>query len=259
MTSSEGILSASELETATAAFQVASSRLDEALEEARIRVAQLKQRRAEADMARRQLEDTRITAPFAGAVQERRANVGEYLALGAPVVVLVRTDPLRLRVDVPEREAVRVRLGQEVRVRVEGDNHVYRGEVRRLGPAIQAGSRTLVVEADVPSEGRLRPGSFARAQIVTVTEAPAVTVPVESLLAFAGVEKVFLVKEGKAVETRVWTGERGAGWVEVVEGLKGGEVLVLSPGGLQTGQTVREGDPTAAAAAAAKVAPAPGS
>lgn len=244
-----GILSASELETATASFKVSSSRYDEALEEARIRVALLRQRRAEVDIARKQLADTRIQAPFDGAVQERRANVGEYLALGAPVVVLVRTDPLRLRVAIPEREAARIRLGQEVRVRVEGEDRVYKGKVSRLSPAILPGSRTLVVEADVGSEGRLRPGSFARAEIVTLADLPVVTVPPEAIVAFAGVEKVFVVTEGRAAETRVTTGARGAGWVEIVEGLTGEEDIVLSPGGLQTGHPVR----------VAAVAAAPGS
>lgn len=238
--SRQGILPASEFETASAAFQVAASRLDQALEEARIRVAQLQQRRAELDIARKQLADTRIVAPFDGAVQERRANVGEYLSLGAPVVVLVRTDPLRLRVEVPEREAVRVRGGQSVEVRVEGDTNVYRGEVRRLSPAIREGSRTLVVEADVPARGGLRPGAFARARIVTVAEAPVVTVEPDAILSFAGVEKVFVVRDGKALETRVATGERWAAWVEVATGLSGGETVVLSPGSLQSGQPVRE-------------------
>lgn len=234
----QGILSASELETASATFKVAVSRHDEALEEARIRVAQLQQKRAEFEMARQQLSDTYIVAPFDGAVQERRASVGEYLAVGAPVVVLVRTEPLRLRVEVSERDAVRVRTGQPVRVSVEGDTNLYSGEVRRLSPAIVQGSRTLVVEADVPSQGVLRPGSFARVQIVTVPEIEAVTVPTESVVMFAGIEKVFTVADGIASEKRITTGDRGQGWIEVLAGLRPGETVVLAPGGLQAGQRV---------------------
>lgn len=236
--SEEGILSASELETATAAFKVASSRYAEALEQARTRAAQLQQRRAEYRIAQKQLADTLIVAPYDGAVQERLANVGEYLAVGAPVVTFVRTDPLRLRVEVSEREAPRVKIGQPVRVTLEGDTNVYFGEVKRLSPAIVEGSRTLVVEADVPSQGKLRPGVFARAGIVTTGEVPALTVPGQAVVSFAGVEKVFVVEDGLAVEKRVTTGDRGPTWVEVMAGLKAGETVVLQPGSLQTGQKV---------------------
>jgi len=236
--SEQGILSASELETASATYKVSLSRYEEALEQARTRIAQLQQRRAEYRIAVQQLRDTRIVAPFDGAVQERLANVGEYLAVGAPVVTFVRVDPLRLRVEVSEREAQRVQIGQPVRVRLERDTNVYSGEVKRLSPAIIEGSRTLVVEADVPSQGRLRPGAFARADIVTVAEVPAMTVPTKALISFAGVEKVFAVEDGLAVEKRVTTGDRGADWIEVLSGLEEGQTVVLSPGSLQTGQKV---------------------
>lgn len=237
--SGQGILSEAELETATAAFTVAQSRYEEALEEARTREAQLRQRRAEFEIARKQLADTTLRAPFNGAVQERRANQGEYLTTGAPVVVVVRVDPLRLRVEVSEREALRVRVGQPVRVSVEGDQGTYAGQVTRLSPAIAQGSRTLLVEADVPALGRLRPGAFARAQIITVAEAPALTIPPEALVTFAGIEKVFVVQDGRASERAVTTGARGEGWVEVTSGLTAGEAVVMTPGNLQTGQAVR--------------------
>ncbi|MBL9139725.1 MAG: efflux RND transporter periplasmic adaptor subunit, partial [Verrucomicrobiales bacterium] len=210
----QGILSTAELDTASATYKVALSRYEEALEGARTRVAQLLQRRAEYDIARKQLADTYLLAPFDGAVQARRANVGEYLTPGAPVVVLVRIDPLRLRVEVSERDAMRVRTGQRVRVTLEGDPKTYEGEVKRLSPAIAQGSRTLVVEADVPSHGQLRPGAFARASIVTVSESPAVTVPTDVVVTFAGIEKVFAVTNGLAQERRITTGDRGEGWVE---------------------------------------------
>ena len=236
--STQGILSASELETASATYKISLSRYEEALEQARTRIAQLQQRRAEYRIAIQQLRDTRIVAPFDGAVQERLANVGEYLAVGAPVVTFVRVDPLRLRVEVSEREAQRVRIGQPVRVRLERDTNTYSGEVKRLSPAIVEGSRTLVVEADVPSLGRLRPGAFARADIVTVAEVPALTVAPKALISFAGIEKVFTVEDGLAVERRVTTGDRGPDWVEILSGVQAGQTIVVSPGSLQTGQKV---------------------
>ena len=102
--SAQKILSKSELETAEANFEVAQSKHEDALQETRTRQALLAQRRAELKIARQQLEDTTIRAPFDAAVQERRANLGEYLPASAPVVTIVRIDPLRLRLEIPERE-----------------------------------------------------------------------------------------------------------------------------------------------------------
>ena len=105
-----------------------------------------------------------------GVVQQKTASVGEYLAAGAPVVDIVQIDPLRLRVDVPEREAHNVQHGQSVRVTVEGDPEAYLGVVKRLSPAISQQNRVLAVEADVRNSGRLRPGAFVHAEIVTESD-----------------------------------------------------------------------------------------
>jgi RND family efflux transporter MFP subunit len=236
--SEQGIASQSEQEVAQSAFEVAANKYEDAIEEARNRLAILAQRRVEYDIARKQLSDTRVVAPFEGAVQERRANLGEYLQAGAPVVTLVRMDPLRLRLEVPERDAGRVRQGQAVRVFVEGDTNAHTGVVKRLSPAITAQSRMLVVEADVHSDGVLRPGAFARAEIVTASDTPALTVPVGSLVTFAGIEKVLVAENGAVKEKFITTGDRASNQIEVTSGLKAGELVLVNPGGLRAGRAV---------------------
>jgi multidrug efflux pump subunit AcrA (membrane-fusion protein) len=116
----QGILAQADFDATDAAFKVAQSLHNDALEEVNNRRALLSERRSDLALAEQQLTDTRLLAPFSGAVQQRRANLGEYLAAGAPVLTLVKLTPLRLRVDVPEREAPNVRRGQDVTVRVEG-------------------------------------------------------------------------------------------------------------------------------------------
>jgi len=146
---------------------------------------------------------------------------------------------LRLRAEVPEREAHRVRPGQHVRVRVEGDPTIYTGRIVRLSPTIALQNRMLVVEAEVRNNGQLRPGAFARVEIITDEHRSALVVPPAAIVSFAGLEKVFVVQEGKAVEKRVTTGRRTAEWVEILSGLEPGEEVVLNPGNLQPGQPVR--------------------
>ncbi|HKZ91722.1 MAG TPA: efflux RND transporter periplasmic adaptor subunit, partial [Candidatus Limnocylindrales bacterium] len=228
-----------QLDTAEANLQVAEGRYQDALEEVRSRQAVLAQRRSELELARQQLTDTVVLAPVDGAVSQRQASPGEYLAAGAPLATLVRIHPLRLRVLVPEREATGVRAGQAVRLTIDGDQTVYSGRVVRLAPIVQELNRTLTVEAEVPNErGALRAGAFARAEIVTEAAQPIVTVPVSSLVVFAGVEKVLVVRGGKTAEVRVQTGRRLGEEVEVLEGLKRGESVVDQPGSLTGGQAV---------------------
>jgi membrane fusion protein (multidrug efflux system) len=96
----------------------------------------------------------------------------------------------------------------------------------------------LLVEADVPSRGSLRPGLFARSKIVVNEHEEGVSVPAAALMTFAGIVKVVVVKDGKAVERTVTTGRRGPDWIEILDGLRAGEYVVLHPTGLRTGQPV---------------------
>jgi RND family efflux transporter MFP subunit len=184
------------------------------------------------------LADTAIYAPFDGAVQEKRASLGEYLGAGAPVATIVRMNPLRLRAEVPEREAQQVRVGQTVRVTTEGDPNVYLGHIARLSPIITPQTRMLIVEAEVAHDGSLRPGLFARAEIVIDESTMAVTIPTKSIVTFAGIEKVIVVQHGKALEKSIISRRRTGDWTEVVSGVTVGEMIVTDPGNLQSGQPV---------------------
>ena len=229
-----------ELDTAEANFGVAEARYQQAIEDARGRQAVLGQRMSELEIARQQLSDSMLKAPFDGMIQERLVSPGDYVAAGAPVAVLVRVHPLRLRLAVPERESASVRTGQEVRVTVEGDPETYAGRVARISPAISEDNRTLQIEAEVPNEdARLRPGAFARAEIVTQSSEPAVVVPTAAIVRFAGLEKVMGVEAGKAVEKRVRTGRRAGDRIEIVDGVAAGDPVVLNPGNLVGGQPVK--------------------
>lgn len=234
----QGVVARSDFDAANAAYKVALSRYQDALEEIRNRQALLAQRRSELALARQQLADTSVVAPLDGIVQQKRASAGEYLAAGAPVVDIVRMNPLRLQAQVPERDAGTVRFGQNVRVTVEGDPNVYLGQIKRLSPVIAQQNRMLMVEADVQNDGRLRPGSFAKAEIVTNDAKMAVTVPNTSIVTFAGIEKVIVVQNGKALEKPVTTGRRNGDWTEIVAGVNVGDQVIVEPGNLQSGMAV---------------------
>ncbi|HKG21888.1 MAG TPA: efflux RND transporter periplasmic adaptor subunit [Blastocatellia bacterium] len=234
----QGVLSRAELDSVEAEYKVAESRFQDAVEEVRNRQAVVLQRYSEVEIARKQLSDTNVYAAFDGVVQEKLVNFGEYLAGGAPVVKIVRMNPLKLRVEVPERDSRSVRIGQQMRVTVEGDPNVYSGRIARISPTLGTESRTLIVEGEVVNTGLLKPGSFVRANIVTDSSSLTVAVPKSSVVTFAGIDKVISIQDGKAVEKQVTLGRRTDDWIEILSGVSVGETIVLDPGNLQSGQPV---------------------
>ncbi|MCC7124980.1 MAG: efflux RND transporter periplasmic adaptor subunit [Acidobacteria bacterium] len=233
-----GISARAELDTANATLEIMEGRYQDALEELRNRQAILAQRRSEVALARQALDDTVLRSPLDGVVRERQAMAGEFRAAGSPVVTVVRQDPLRLQLAVPERRAGDVRIGQVVKVSVEGNTEVHDGRIVRVSPSITEGTRTLAIEASVPNaEGRLRPGSFARADIV-VSEAPALVVPQSAVVVFAGVEKVMTIDGGVARERRVRTGRRAGTDVEILEGVDANTEVILNAGSVTDGLAV---------------------
>jgi len=235
-----GLIARAQVDTAVAALLVAEGKYQDAFEEVRIRQGALLQKRSELALARQILSDTAVVAPVDGAVSERRASVGEYLAAGAPVATIVKLHPLRLKLSVPERESTGVRAGQNVLVVVEGAAGEHRGRVARISPAITEQNRTLLVEAEVPNEkAALRPGAFAKADIVLAGDVRVVTVPATALVTFAGVEKLLTVDKGKVVEVRVQTGRRQGDRLEIASGVTAGTKVIERPGNLAGGQAVQ--------------------
>ena len=106
-------------------------------------------------------------------------------------------------------------------------------------PALDERKRMLLVEAEFKNPGSLRPGAFARAEIVTEPAVPTLAIPTDALVTFAGTEKAFLVQTNRAVDRRLTIGRRSGGWVEVLQGVRVGDVVIRKPGGLQSGDPVQ--------------------
>jgi RND family efflux transporter MFP subunit len=235
----KGLVPKTDVNDANLRFKVADAQYADSLDEARNRQAILAQRRSELEIARQQLADAVLYAPISGMVRQRSANVGQYLVAGAPIVTLVQMNPLRLQTAVPEREARSIRTGQSVHVTVEGAPGVHQGRVARISPSFDEANRTLLVETEVSNAANiLRPGAFSRAEIVVSSGQQALMVPPSSLATFAGIDRVFTVKDGKASERRVKTGRRTEEGVEILEGISAGDEVVVSPGNIADGENV---------------------
>ena len=141
--------------------------------------------------------------PPSYAVARRYATIGQLVREGDPVFELVVDDPLRFTAAAPERFVGDVRVGQKVQLKLAGRDEPVEGGVSRIDPTVDAASRTFLVEVLIDNADRsVRPGSFARGSI-EVGRDDAFRVPASALVSFAGTDKIFGVKGGKAVEHRV--------------------------------------------------------
>ncbi len=241
----QGAVSQETLQEREAQFEVAEARLHSALNDVEQQLALIGVRRVQLALARQNREDANTLAPFDGVVEQRHVAPGTYLEVGKPIVSLVRTNPLRFHAGVPEREAVAVRLGQEVSIKLEGRSDRLQGRVTRISPALDMSNRSLAVEVDVPNSDRsLQVGLFAEGEILVDPHARTLAVPVTAVNEFAGVEKVWLVRDAKAAPQVVTTGRRTEQWVEILAGLEAGDWVAATFDEGQAGPVVAEEQPS---------------
>src|SRR5215510_7513259 len=209
---------------------LAQARHQAALDSVNQQLAAVEQQKAALALARKAVTDTVVRSPISGAVKEKHASRGSYLTVNGKIVTLVKINPLRLRADIPESSAAAARAGQTVNVTVDAfPNRTFTGRVVRIGPSLDEKTRALTVEAEVANSGNLlRPGMFAKSRLITSANAPAVMVPQRAVAPAAGLSKVFVIENGKAVERIVKTGATDGDLIEIVEGVKDGEAVATS-------------------------------
>jgi multidrug efflux pump subunit AcrA (membrane-fusion protein) len=246
------------------AYDVARQGYEAELLTAKALVGEARTKQAELAIAEQALRDTTIRAPrpFAGndapsdnggaqagdvaaapttspaaaeaarlgtfAVAARYVSVGELLSPISRMYRLVDDDPLKLRAPVREQYVGEMRVGQRAMVRVDAYDREFAGQVARISPQVDPGSRTFQIEVVIPNGGGLlRPGGFARARVETRQQDNVVFVPRDAVVTFAGVTKVFTVKDGKAQEVVVEVAPASGAEIEVTRGLKGGESIIV--------------------------------
>ena len=190
--------------------------------------------RARVDLARKSAADTVVRAPFSGIVAERLVSTGDYVSRGLKVATIVRIDPVRVELTVPEQFLSQVTAGQAVRLTVDAyPGEVFTAKVRYVSPALKTDQRALTVEAVAANvDGRLKPGLFATALLQQPSPAPALLVPADAVETVAGTSRVYAITADLKVEERiVTTGEKIGDRVEIASGLKAGERIAANPRG----------------------------
>lgn len=199
---------------------------------AAVAVARTNVMNAEAQLAiaRKSLSYSIIYAPIDGFVAERTADLGEHVSPQQKVATIVRINPLRIRIDIPEQAIPEVQLGQSVSVTTSAwPDKSFSGRIARIAPNVSASSRTLMVEAEIDNRNSaLKPGQFATVRILQPRPVAAVLVPSRAVITEAGVSRVFVIKDGRAEQRVVQLGQSEGDLVEIKSGVTADEPVATS-------------------------------
>ena len=189
------------------------------------KVAQATLQLAEAKLAK-----TEIKAPFAGIIGLRSVSVGDYVKEGADLVNLESIDPLKVDFRVPETYLRQVQPGQLLTLTLDAlPGNTFNGKVVAVNPLVDAAGRSIVIRAQVGNQNTvLRPGMFARVRLITKEQAEAMVLPEQALVPQGTEQYVFKVLDNKVARVKVETGQRRDGMVEVISGLKAGDLVVTA-------------------------------
>ena len=209
------------------------------LSQAEFDSAQAKARVAIATVAEAEtmLSYTKVTAPFAGVITRKHADVGDLASPGKALLEMEDSRTLRLEADVPEAVVGKLALGDKLPVRISALETELEGVISEIAPAADPGSRTFLVKLDLPPTTGLRAGQFGRVGM-PVGETSSLRVPAAAVVQRGQMEIVFIVRDGKAQLRLVKTGKRVGNEVELVSGVSAGEKIVAEDAGLIDGQTL---------------------
>ncbi|HEU0069371.1 MAG TPA: efflux RND transporter periplasmic adaptor subunit [Nitrospiraceae bacterium] len=217
-----------EHEDALNRFRTAQAEYDNQNLLAKAGLATIQLKGADLAVARQQLKYTELlvpipTLPVPGAtdgvvyaVTDRTVAEGTLVRSGTEICKLAIVQTLNANVPVPERYSTAVHVGQTAEVHTAAFPHPFTGTVTRINPAVDPLTRTFEVEIQIPNhDGDLKPGSFAKATILTHMDTEAATVPLTALVNSEGIDKIFLAENERAKEVQVTLGVQTTQWVEI--------------------------------------------
>lgn len=237
------VVTQEQLDTAKAEYAVTTAAYHQQVLLARGSLVTIQDLQLAVSMAQQKLDDTVVRAPVPSqavpgvggeltyAIMSRRVAEGSFVRSGTEVFQLVIDRPLKLVTAVPERHAEEIQPGQQVSITTSVSSRSIRGTVTRINPVIDSATRTFDVEIIVPNaQGELKAGAFAKAAILTQEKPHVATVPLESLVSFAGTTKVFVVENGRAKAVPITPGQQSTDWVEVASPQLPEKALVVTSG-----------------------------
>ncbi len=197
----------------------------------KVTLAESERERAKATLAisKERLARTKIYSPLVGSVKDKKVSAGDFVRNGMPLLQIIKTNPLKLNFTVPEKDIANLKIGQEVVFSIDAyPGKEFKGKVNLLYPNVEERTRTMQAEAIVPNANlMLKAGSFARVSIYTQAPREVIVVPLTALLYDSGMVRLFVTDGNTARERKVKIGGKYGEYMEIVEGLKEKEQVVV--------------------------------
>lgn len=191
--------------------------------------AQVKQAQANVELIKTQISNAIITAPEDGEISVRMVDPGEMAGPGVPVVTIVNTSKVFVEGVVAEKDITLVQKGREVDVKIDAAGGTHKGVIDTVSPAADARSKGYPIKVALSNpERKLKPGMFGEIQLVTGQKTGVVVIPKEAVVDRGAGKFVYVVNGSKAEERKVTLGMESGDQVEVADGVKAGEKLVVA-------------------------------
>lgn len=199
---------------------------------------QLAGAKARVDTINHSSSKTTIYAPTDGVVEKKLVDTGEFVKVGDPLLQIISNKRLRAHIPFPERISAQLRPGMTVRLSTPTSTKTIETVIRELKPMIIESSRSIDVLADITDESDWQPGASVTGTVVVGVQPSALMVPEQSVVLRPAGEVVYLVKDNKAHQAIVKTGQHQKGMVEIIEGLRANDTIVMDGAGFLTDQAL---------------------
>lgn len=226
----DGVISRQEYDRNKSLYDQTRARWETAIAQVEGYRANLIQAHANLQLADKQLKDSIIYAPITASVKERLVSTGQYVKKGEPLVKLIQINPLRLRTTVPEQYLQRLKSGETINFTVDSmPDKEFTGKITRFSPAVDKNSRSLMVEATIENPKlELKAGMFARVKLTFGEKRPVLLVLQKAVSTAVGLNKVYVLADGKAQAREVILGQKDGELIEIVSGVSANETVITS-------------------------------
>lgn len=198
-------------------------------EEYDISLTSLNSYKAQADLAKAQIAKTEVRAPFSGTIGLRNISPGGYLSPQGSIATLVNIDPAKITFSVPEKYLSLIHVNSKINFTVESSRDKQTGTVYAIEPNIEVNSRSVTLKAKAENKkGLLKAGSFAKIHFTLDQIPKTIMVPTEAVIPDIKGSNVFIAHNGKAVQKAIKTDTRTDKSIQVTDGLKAGDSLIVS-------------------------------
>ncbi len=184
---------------------------------------------ADVDFTKAQIDKTEIRAPFDGVIGLRKISNGAYVTPLNVIATVQQIRPIKIDFSVPERYSDKIKTGDQIRFTIQGLGETFIGKIYAIDPKVDLSTRTVQLRALCNNQGeKIFPGSFARVELILASMPNAILVPTQSVVPILKGQKVFVFKNGEAVEQIVETGIRTDSQIEITKGISPGDSVITT-------------------------------